>query len=379
MLPETLSSLITVLPMPVVIVGPNERVAEVNEAAIRLFGNDGRGMHYITAFRQPAILDAIEQTVRDGTLRQTRYLGTEGRRDTYWQVTVGAVPMQVGRGVVLSFEDMTGVEESSQIRRDFVANVSHELRTPLTALLGFVETLKGAARDDPEARNRFLGIMEKEAGRMARLVDDLLWLSRVEQEERMRPRDMVDLSAILDRVVAAITPVAEKAGVCLVVKRPVAHAKTQLEETEAGTRAGTQAETRAGALAGAIPATFPEIPGDGRQLQQVITNLIENAVKYGGNDKQVEIALSGPIDEPSLRSKGVRISVTDHGEGIAPHHIPRLTERFYRVDNHRSREMGGTGLGLAIVKHIVNRHRGRLRIDSELGKGSRFMVILPLE
>ncbi len=287
--------------------------------------------------------------------------------------------MQVGRGVVLSFEDMTEVEESSQIRRDFVANVSHELRTPLTALLGFVETLKGAARDDPEARNRFLGIMEKEAGRMARLVDDLLWLSRVEQEERMRPRDMVDLSAILDRVVAAITPVAEKAGVCLVVERPVAHAKTQLEETEAGTRAGTQAETRAGALAGAIPATFPEIPGDGRQLQQVITNLIENAVKYGGNDKQVEIALSGPIDEPSLRSKGVRISVTDHGEGIAPHHIPRLTERFYRVDNHRSREMGGTGLGLAIVKHIVNRHRGRLRIDSELGKGSRFMVILPLE
>ena len=366
MLPETLSSLITVLPMPVVIVGPNERVAEVNEAAIRLFGNDGRGMHYITAFRQPAILDAIEQTVRDGTVRQTRYLGTEGRRDTYWQVTVGAVPMQVGRGVVLSFEDMTAVEESSQIRRDFVANVSHELRTPLTALLGFVETLKGAARDDPEARTRFLGIMEKEAGRMARLVDDLLWLSRVEQEERMRPRDMVDLSAILDRVVAAITPVAEKAGVRLVVERPVALAETQ-------------AETQAGAMAGAMAATFPEIPGDGRQLQQVITNLIENAVKYGGNDKQVEIALSGPVEEPSLRSKGVRISVTDHGEGIAPHHIPRLTERFYRVDNHRSREMGGTGLGLAIVKHIVNRHRGRLRIDSELGKGSRFMVILPLE
>lgn len=366
MLPETLSSLITVLPMPVVIVGPNERVAEVNEATIRLFGNDSRGMHYITAFRQPAILDAIEQTARDGTVRQTRYLGTEGRRDTYWQVTVGSVPMQVGRGVVLSFEDMTAVEESSQIRRDFVANVSHELRTPLTALLGFVETLKGAARDDPEARNRFLGIMEKEAGRMARLVDDLLWLSRVEQEERMRPRDMVDLSVILDRVVAAITPVAEKAGVRLVVEKPETWSETQLD-------------SQSGALPGVIPATLPEIPGDGRQLQQVITNLIENAVKYGGNNKQVEIALSGPVEEPSLRSKGVRISVTDHGEGIAPHHIPRLTERFYRVDNHRSREMGGTGLGLAIVKHIVNRHRGRLRIESELGKGSRFMVILPLE
>jgi two-component system phosphate regulon sensor histidine kinase PhoR len=254
--------------------------------------------------------------------------------------------MQVGRGVVLSFEDMTAVEESSQIRRDFVANVSHELRTPLTALLGFVETLKGAARDDPEARNRFLGIMEKEAGRMARLVDDLLWLSRVEQEERVRPRDMVDLSAILDRVVAALTPVADKAGVRLVVERP---------------------------------ENLPEIPGDNRQLQQIITNLIENAVKYGGNDKQVEIGLSGPAEEPSLRTSGVRISVTDHGEGIAPHHIPRLTERFYRVDNHRSREMGGTGLGLAIVKHMVNRHRGRLRIDSELGVGSRFTVILPLE
>ncbi|SMY07412.1 sensor histidine kinase [Flavimaricola marinus] len=344
MLPSTLPSLIAVLPMPVVLVGANQRVEAVNTAAIRLFGTDGTGRNYITALRQPALLEAVEQTYADKQTRTAQYYGREGARDTTWTVTVGPVPMQLGLGVVLSFEDMTAMEETGQIRRDFVANVSHELRTPLTALLGFVETLKGAARDDAKARDRFLGIMEREAGRMARLVDDLLSLSRVEQDERVRPRELVDLSAVLLQVINVLAPVA---------------AQSEIEVDFVG------------------PESPVQVPGDAAQLQQVATNLIENAIKYGGHGGRVEVRLTEIGHEPALRGPAVQLSVTDEGDGIEPHHIPRLTERFYRVDSHRSRELGGTGLGLAIVKHIVNRHRGRLRVDSTLGEGSTFRILLP--
>jgi len=323
-----------------------EQIDAVNEAARNLLGTDGRGRHYITALRQPDVLDAVEQTLRDGRARQSRYLGREGDRDTTWRVTIAAVPLDDGRGVLLSFEDMTPLEEAGKMRRDFVANVSHELRTPLTALLGFVETLKGAARNDAAARERFLDIMEREAGRMARLVADLLSLSRVEEDERVRPLDPVDIVALIKSVVAALDGVAQRSAVVLQVTHP---------------------EQRV------------TVPGDAGQLRQVLTNLVENAIKYGGTDRQVTISVSSPEPEPSLRTQGVRITVADQGEGIAAHHIPRLTERFYRVDTHRSREVGGTGLGLAIAKHIVNRHRGRLRIESKPGQGSRFIVILPLD
>lgn len=344
MLPNTLPSLIAVLPMPVILIGADARVEAVNPAATRLFGTDGTGRHFITALRQPALLEAVEQTFDDGQVRTAHYYGSDGGRDTKWTVTLGPVPMQSGRGIVLSFEDMTALQETSQIRRDFVANVSHELRTPLTALLGFVETLRGAARDDPAARDRFLGIMEHEAGRMARLVDDLLSLSRVEQEERLRPRDLVDLDSLLLQVIDVMGPMAERSDIKLVFSGP---------------------------------DSPTSVPGDARQLQQIATNLIENAIKYGGKGGQVRVDLSGVEQQPSLRGPGVTLTVTDQGDGIAAHHIPRLTERFYRVDSHRSRELGGTGLGLAIVKHIVNRHRGRLQIESALGKGSVFKVILP--
>jgi two-component system phosphate regulon sensor histidine kinase PhoR len=226
------------------------------------------------------------------------------------------------------------------MRRDFVANVSHELRTPLTALMGFIETLKHAAKDDPRAREMFLGIMEHEAGRMNRLVRDLLQLSRVEAEERIRPKDEVELRALLVGVISSLQGLAE--------------------------RAGGRVE-----LAG-DPFT---VPGDADQLVQVFTNLIENALKYGKAGQVVRVSLT---PEDTVRGPAVKVEVADEGEGIDPVHLPRLTERFYRVDSHRSREMGGTGLGLAIVKHIVSRHRGFLRIESEPGEGSRFSVVLPL-
>jgi two-component system, OmpR family, phosphate regulon sensor histidine kinase PhoR len=343
---QVFNPILAALPIPVVLVGPSERIEAVNAAASRLFATDGTGRHYITGLRQPAILDAVEQVLRDGVTRYCSYLASADARDTTWRACIAAVTLSQGRGVLLSFEDVSAVEEASQMRRDFVANVSHELRTPLTALLGFVETLKGAAKDDPVARDRFLDIMDREAGRMARLVADLLSLSRVEAEERRRPMDPVDLVALTQGVAASLEPMAANGGITLDLQLP----------------------------GGAVT-----IPGDAGQLRQVLTNLIENAIKYGGAAKTVCVVLTGVAVDPALRAEAVRISVADQGEGIATHHLPRLTERFYRVDAHRSREIGGTGLGLAIVKHIINRHRGRLRIESALGQGSTFTVILPVE
>lgn len=345
MSPDT-QALIKALPFPAVLIAPTERIEAANASAAALFGHDGTGRHYITVLRQPATLDAVEATLRDGQAREARYLGSEGGRDTTWRTSVREVPGHGVRRVLVTFEDITAVEEAGQIRRDFVANVSHELRTPLTALLGFVETLRGPARDDAGARDRFLAILAREAGRMAHLVDDLLSLSRVEAEERRRPTERVDLRALAASVAAALEPLAD--------------------------RFGTTVQLR-------LPDDPVEVPGDPGQLRQVLTNLLENAIKYGARGGPVEVTLTEPSDEPGLRRRGVRLSVVDNGPGIAAHHIPRLTERFYRVDAHRSREVGGTGLGLAIVKHIVNRHRGRLRIDSEVGKGSRFTVVLPVE
>lgn len=339
-------ALLDALPMPAVLIGAAERVEGANPAAAQLFGHDPTGRHYITVLRQPATLDAIESSLRDGEPREGRYLGAGQGRDATWRATARPLAGPGRRRVLVTFEDVTAVEEAGQIRRDFVANVSHELRSPLTALLGFIETLRGPARDDPSARDRFLPILAREASRMARLVDDLLSLSRVEADERRRPTERVDLAALIHSVASSLEPVAQAAGADLRLN---------------------------------LPATPVAVTGDSLQLRQVLTNLAENAIKYGAKGGPIVIDLGEPAEEPGLRRPGVRLSVTDHGPGIAQHHIPRLTERFYRVDTHRSREVGGTGLGLAIVKHIVNRHRGRLRIESEEGQGSRFTVILPVD
>lgn len=337
-------SLVDALPAPTVVLDEEGRLSAVNDAAAELMGGRRLGMPYITAFRQPAVIDAIEACQRqDGARQLGRYLGRHGDRDVVWHVHVARM---AGRAdLVLSFEDVSPLQDAEQMRRDFVANVSHELRTPLTALTGFIETLRGAARDDPEARMRFLDIMESEAGRMTRLVEDLLALSRVEETERMRPMDQVDLRELVCGTCNMLSPVAKAAQVEL------------------------DCQFGSGAL---------EVMGDEGQLRQVLSNLVENAIKYGRGGEKAVIGLERVHDAYGLTGPGIRLWVQDFGEGIAPHHIARLTERFYRVDTHRSREVGGTGLGLAIVKHIINRHRGRLRITSELGKGSTFSVVLPL-
>ncbi|HVG49590.1 MAG TPA: histidine kinase dimerization/phospho-acceptor domain-containing protein, partial [Rubellimicrobium sp.] len=285
-------ALISAMPVPAVLIGQDERIEAANGAAAQLFGHDGTGRHYVTVLRQPATLDIVESTLRDGKPREGPFLGRDGGRDTTWRASARAAALASGRRVLVTFEDVTALEEAGQIRRDFVANVSHELRTPLTALLGFVETLRGPARDDAMARERFLGIISREARRMAQLVDDLLSLSRVEAEERRRPTERVELRALATSVAAALEPLAATSG-----------AELRLD----------------------LPPQPLTVPGDPRQLRQVLVNLAENAIKYGGPNGPVEIALTGPAEEPGLRRLGVRLSVTDRGPGIAAHHIPRLT------------------------------------------------------
>ena len=325
------------LPMPAMLVERETRVAGCNEQGLALFGAGVIGRNPAMAVRTPAVLEAIGTAARQGGVHEARMTL---RRDGQEEVYATTVSAQGADMVLCVFRDMTEEERAGEMRRDFVANVSHELRTPLTALMGFIETLKHAARDDPKAREMFLGIMEHEAGRMNRLVRDLLHLSRVESEARVRPRGEVELRPLLEGVIRSLRGVADKA------------ASSVLLDGEGA-----------------------KVPGDADQLTQVFTNLIENALKYGAGGQVVRVSLS---PEDTVRGPAVRVEVADQGEGIDPVHLPRLTERFYRVDSHRSREMGGTGLGLAIVKHIVSRHRGWLRVESVVGEGSRFSVVLPL-
>jgi len=341
---STIPALLQAIPLPSVLIGRGERILGANESALALLGQRIVGRHFITAIRQPNVLDAIETTLRERGQRTARFLGADGDQDTTFNVTCSKVQTDLGSGVLVCFEDVTHLEKASQMRRDFVANVSHELRTPLTALMGFIETLQGPAKGDIAATERFLGIMAGEAARMERLVQDLLSLSRVEADERVRPTDRIDLGPVLQSVVHSIRPLAEEAKVEIAVT---------------------------------LPGETVISPAEDDQIRQVFTNLIENAIKYGGGGKTVHVTLRTHDHAPSLRGPGAMVEVRDEGPGIDPIHIPRLTERFYRVDSHRSREMGGTGLGLAIVKHIISRHRGRLRIESEPGQGSTFRVILP--
>lgn len=335
---EMMRTIVAAVPLPVVAIGPDGRILAANAPATALFGPGVEGRHHLMTLRQPALQQAIAAALTDGRAGTARHVIPGPSQDVAFRVTVA--PCAAGTAL-LTFEDVTEAEQMGQMRRDFVANVSHELRTPLTALLGFIETLRGAARDDPAARDRFLAIMEREATRMNRLIADLLHLSRVESEERVRPQAATDLAALVAGAVSSLRPLAESAGVAVEVT--------------------------------GLPGPLP-LPGDADQLTQVILNLLENAVKYGGAGGSVTVHLAR---DTLPRGPALRIDVIDRGEGIDPVHIPRLTERFYRVDGHRSREKGGTGLGLAIVKHIVQRHRGRIRIDSAPGKGSTFSVLLP--
>lgn len=327
------------LPLAALLVAKDERISFANDIALGLFGASIVGRLHGLTFRNPDFLRAVELALRGRGDTKVRLAISAVAHDIVYLVSVSELPS----GALCVFVDISAQEQMGQMRRDFVANVSHELRTPLTALLGFIETLQGPARNDAPARERFLKIMASEAERMSRLVRDLLHLSRVEAEELRRPTEAVDIASLLRSVAANLRGVAETAKVTI-------------------------------ALKGAESPVL--LRADADQMTQVMNNLIENAVKYGSPaGSQVQVSLT---QEQGPRGELLCLRVQDQGDGIDPQHIPRLTERFYRVDGHRSREKGGTGLGLAIVKHIVNRHRGRLTIESEKGKGSRFSVFLPI-
>ena len=348
-------AVLNAVPMAILRLNQDDRAVYANDAARTLLGDNIEGRLITDVLRHPDFHASLARVLTEGRPERVRLTMAAKSGGAQIDAHISPLPRQVGSGPVawgraagggalVSFEDQTAAEQVGAIRRDFVANVSHELRTPLTALVGFIETLRGAARDDATARERFLSIMDREAGRMIRLVNDLLSLSRVEADEHRRPADTVELLGLLRSVMTTERDHAAAAGVKLILT-------------------ADEAEIR--------------LRGDSDQLTQVFLNLAENGIKYGGAGGEVRISVTRVAREPKLRGPAVVIEVADTGEGIDPIHLPRLTERFYRVDSHRSREQGGTGLGLAIVKHIVNRHRGRLKIESEPQKGSKFIVILP--
>ncbi len=342
-----IDAILDALSEPAVLLDGGGRVQVANGAAIERLGVWVVGQSYISVLRQPSLLTPVEDAFAHGTPGRARFTHSSGEVDTLFDVAVTPLPAASGipgaRQVLLVFRDVSEARAGESMRRDFVANVSHELKTPLTAIMGFIETLQGPARRDAKAQERFLGLMAQETARMNRLVSDLLSLSRLEGQSRRRPTDRIDLAAMVREAVGTLRPGAEGEGVAIEVEGPES-----------------------------APA-----PGDRDQLVQVMANLIENAVKYGARPGTVRVVLSEVVREPVIRGPAWRIAVIDGGAGIAPEHIPRLTERFYRVDTGRSRAEGGTGLGLAIVKHIVNRHRGRMKIESVEGVGTEIAVILP--
>ncbi len=340
---DPFGALMAAVPLPLILVGGDQRIRAINPEAEALFGGGMTGRHFFSALRQPAVIDCVTAAFRDGITGETRLSRKDHTQETLYKVICAPVEAGDQRAVLTSFEDVTSLETASQMRRDFVANVSHELRTPLTAIAGFIETLRGPARDDPVATDRFLATMEREAERMNRLIEDLLSLSRVETAERMRPTEMQDLADLVRSVCAFMRPLTDEAGVEVVCAPAV---------------------------------DVPQVLGDEDQLRQVFVNLIANAAKYAAEGGRIDISFERIARDPVLGGAAVAVHVRDHGAGIDSIHLHRLTERFYRADNHRSRAMGGTGLGLAIVKHILNRHRGRLKITSERGQGSCFSVIL---
>jgi two-component system phosphate regulon sensor histidine kinase PhoR len=341
---DLLRSLVAGLPDPVVALDRDGRVLALNERARALAPALRQGEPVSFALRVPEVIEAIGRATKEAEEQRVVYF-ERVPLDRWYETVIMPVkrdPNTRGRDLVLmTFHDLTPLRRVEEMRADFVANASHELRTPLASLLGFIETLQGSARQDPKARDRFLSIMQEQGRRMARLIDDLLSLSRIELNAHRRPDTPVDLVPIIRQVSDGLETLARDRGVSVNI-------------------------TGAGALS---------VLGDHDELLRVFENLIENALKYGAAGRRVDIKIA--MGSSAEGDQEAQVSVRDYGPGIAPEHLPRLTERFYRVDVAESRAQGGTGLGLALVKHILNRHRGRLTIDSTPGVGATFTVHLP--
>ena len=334
------------LPDPVVALDRRGDVVALNARAAAVAPALRPGESVSLGLRVPEVLEAIRRAHASGSTQRVEFF-ERVPLDRWYEAIVtpissaGLTPRP--DLLLLAFHDLTPLRRVEEMRADFVANASHELRTPLAALSGFIDTLKGPAREDPVARERFLAIMQVQADRMARLIDDLLSLSRIELNAHLRPDREVDLGAIVRQVADSLQTLARDRDV----------------------------EVKTTGVSGALL-----VPGDRDELIRVFENLVENALKYAASGKRVDIVLS--VGEGPDGKREARVAVRDRGPGIAPEHLPRLTERFYRVDVAESRAQGGTGLGLALVKHILNRHGGRLTIESVTGQGATFTAHLPI-
>ena len=328
---------LAVLDTPVFILDRNASVLFQNGAAERAFGQLPAGAHISARLRSPGLLDVIRETITTGQPNQVEH-SERFPSERVFIVRIARADVGEGAGppfYILSFRDVSELRRIDRMRSDFVANASHELRTPLASLRGFIETMQGPARNDPKAQERFLAIMLDQATRMSRLVDDLMSLSRLELRANIAPDQKVDLIPVIGHVRDTLLPLADELDVTITLH---------------------------------LPDRPAEVQGDRDELVQVFQNLVENACKYGQEGKVVDVRLRAEPGKP------VEVSVIDKGPGIPAEHVPRLTERFYRVSVADSRSKKGTGLGLAIVKHILTRHRARLIIKSELGSGTDFTV-----
>ncbi len=335
---DALIPALNALDMPVLVVAADETVVFQNIAAEKAFGTIPPNSYLAARVRSPGILDMVRETIATGKINQIEH--TERLpSDTVYVVRVA--PADIGgegpwrRVFLLTYRDISQARRIDRMRSDFVANASHELRTPLASLRGFIETMQGPARNDLKAQEKFFGIMHEQATRMSRLVDDLLSLSRLELKSHIAPDDTIDLRPLLGHVRDSLAPLAGDLDVTIMLT---------------------------------MPDTPVVVQGDRDELIEVFENLIENACKYGQEGKKVDVVLSGG------EGGQAEVVVRDYGPGIPAEHVPRITERFYRVNVEASRSKKGTGLGLAIVKHILTRHRARLLIHSELGKGTVFTV-----
>jgi two-component system phosphate regulon sensor histidine kinase PhoR len=333
--------IIAAAPDPLILIDRDRRVVRINAAAAAFVGPLREPRDLAAALRNPALLAAADAVLRGEPTRSVEF-ATAVPVDRLLRAHFARIegPALDGAAAILTLHDITALKRTEEMRADFVANAGHELKTPLSTLLGFIETLLGPARDDAAARERFLGIMHGQASRMARLVDDLLSLSRIELNEHIAPTARVAIEPVIENVAASLE----------------LHAADRDMRIEL-----------------VLPEDLPEVQGDRDELAQVFQNLLDNSVKYARRDSEITVT-AGTGDGPAAAM--LWVSVADQSDGIPNEHLARLTERFYRVDNARSRELGGTGLGLAIVKHVLNRHRGRLDIASTLGKGSTFTVWL---
>ena len=340
------SALVAGMPDPAVLLDRAGRVIHLNAAAAQLAPALRKNELAQFALRSPEIIVALREAIATTEPRRATYLD-HVPVDRWMELIITPVPVPTTFGgtdkcMLMTFHDQTPLRRVEEMRADFVANASHELRTPLAALSGFIDTLQGPAKDDAKARERFLAIMHTQATRMARLIDDLLSLSRVELSAHVRPDTSVDLVPIIRQVADGLEALARERQVAVEID---------------------------------LPEKNVAIAGDREELLRLFENLIENALKYGASGGKVMVSLTSAISGEGAPE--IRVMVRDFGPGIAPEHLPRLTERFYRVDVGDSRAQGGTGLGLSLVKHIVNRHRGRLLIESVPKNGATFTACFP--